>query len=161
MVPESRNVPRSTLRRSVKIDFAATKVPLLFLTGDQDHLTPVAMVKRNGDKYQPGSGSVDYQEVAVDARSMTHVLHEPTNDAGRVAAKGSEQRRTYAGRTESKASRRQAPRTARARSRVRHSGTPFRRLTYPQTPTLPQSTPVVMSTLRKMGAVSVKDPPIL
>ena len=64
VVPESRNVPRSTLGRSARIDFAAPHAPLLFLTGDQDHLTPVAMVRRNAHKYVAGSGQADYQEFA-------------------------------------------------------------------------------------------------
>jgi pimeloyl-ACP methyl ester carboxylesterase len=62
VVPESRNVPRSTLGRSARIDFAAAKVPLFFLTGTQDHLTPVAMVRRNANKYKAGPGQVDYRE---------------------------------------------------------------------------------------------------
>jgi pimeloyl-ACP methyl ester carboxylesterase len=64
VVPESRNVPRSTLGKSARIDFAATHAPLLFLTGDQDHLTPVAMVRRNVHKYASGSGTVDFREFA-------------------------------------------------------------------------------------------------
>ena len=64
VVPESRNVPRSTLGRSARIDFAATRAPLLFLTGGQDHLTPVAMVRRNARKYTAASGQVEYREFA-------------------------------------------------------------------------------------------------
>lgn len=64
VVPESRNVPRSTLGRSARIDFAATHAPLLFLTGDQDHLTPVAMVRRNAHRYTAAGGRVDYREFA-------------------------------------------------------------------------------------------------
>lgn len=62
VVPESRNVPRSTLGRSARIDFAAKHAPVLFLTGDQDHLTPVAMIRRNAHKYPAGAGEVDYRE---------------------------------------------------------------------------------------------------
>lgn len=62
VVPESRNVPRSTLGRSARIDFSAPGAPLLFLTGDQDHLTPVGMVRRNAHKYAAGPRTVDYQE---------------------------------------------------------------------------------------------------
>jgi len=64
VVPESRNVPRSTLGRSARIDFAAPHAPLLFLTGDQDHLTPVAMVRRNAHKYAAAPRAVDYQQFA-------------------------------------------------------------------------------------------------
>jgi|SRR5450759_1377032 pimeloyl-ACP methyl ester carboxylesterase len=62
VVPESRNVPRSTLGRSAKIDFAAVKAPLLFLTGTQDHLTPAAMVRRNAGRYKADAVRVDYRE---------------------------------------------------------------------------------------------------
>jgi pimeloyl-ACP methyl ester carboxylesterase len=62
VVPESRNVPRSSLGRSARIDFTAPQAPLLFLTGTRDHLTPVAMVRRNANKYRAGPGMVDYRE---------------------------------------------------------------------------------------------------
>jgi alpha-beta hydrolase superfamily lysophospholipase len=74
VVPESRNVPRSTLGRSARIDFGTAKVPLLFLTGTQDHLTPVAMVRRNAGKYNAGPGRVDYRE--YDGRSH-YICGEP------------------------------------------------------------------------------------
>jgi pimeloyl-ACP methyl ester carboxylesterase len=74
VVPESRNVPRSTLGRSARIDFTALQVPLLFLTGTQDHLTPVAMVRRNANKYKVGPGKVDYRE--FDGRSH-YICGEP------------------------------------------------------------------------------------
>src|SRR5450759_1502879 len=61
VVPESRNVPRSTLGRSARIDFTASRAPLLFLTGDQDHLTPLAMVRRNAQKYTTAPGPLDYR----------------------------------------------------------------------------------------------------
>jgi pimeloyl-ACP methyl ester carboxylesterase len=64
VVPESRNVPRSTLGRSARIDFAAAGAPLLFLAGDRDHLTPVAMVRRNAQKYAAGPRQVDYRQFA-------------------------------------------------------------------------------------------------
>jgi pimeloyl-ACP methyl ester carboxylesterase len=64
VVPESRNVPRSTLGKSARIDFTAAHAPLLFLTGDRDHLTPAAMVRHNVHKYAAGSGQLDYQEFA-------------------------------------------------------------------------------------------------
>jgi pimeloyl-ACP methyl ester carboxylesterase len=74
VVPESRNVPRSTLGRSARIDFTALQVPLLFLTGTQDHLTPVAMVRRNANKYKTGPGRVDYRQ--FDGRSH-YICGEP------------------------------------------------------------------------------------
>jgi pimeloyl-ACP methyl ester carboxylesterase len=61
-VPESRNVPRSTLTRQGAIDVGRAHVPLLFLGGDQDHLTPLAMVRRNVSAYHPTAGVVDFRE---------------------------------------------------------------------------------------------------
>ena len=62
VVPESRNVPRSTLGHTAKINFDAPHAPLLFLTGNRDHLTPVAMVRRNARRYNADQGKVDFQE---------------------------------------------------------------------------------------------------
>jgi pimeloyl-ACP methyl ester carboxylesterase len=57
VVPESRNVPRSTLGRAARIDFRRDHAPLLFIAGDSDHLTPLPAVRRNARKYK-GSGSI-------------------------------------------------------------------------------------------------------
>jgi len=62
VVPESRLVPRSTLGKSAKIDFSSARAPLFFLAGTRDHLTPVAMVRRNASKYKDDSGQVEYRE---------------------------------------------------------------------------------------------------
>jgi pimeloyl-ACP methyl ester carboxylesterase len=50
-VPESRNVPRSTITSQGRIDFRRAHVPLLFIGGDHDHLTPLDAVRRNARKY--------------------------------------------------------------------------------------------------------------
>jgi len=52
VVPESRNVPRSTLTSQAHIDFTADHAPLLMLAGDTDHLTPEALVRRNAARYR-------------------------------------------------------------------------------------------------------------
>ncbi|MGL5817693.1 MAG: alpha/beta hydrolase [Phycicoccus sp.] len=59
VVPESRNVPRSTLTGQGAIDFGAPHAPLLFLTGDQDHLTPLDAVRRNARAYRKSGDAVD------------------------------------------------------------------------------------------------------
>jgi pimeloyl-ACP methyl ester carboxylesterase len=61
VVPESRNVPRSTLTPQGRIKFGATHAPLLFLTGDSDHLTPLAMVRRNARAYRRSGGVVEFE----------------------------------------------------------------------------------------------------
>jgi pimeloyl-ACP methyl ester carboxylesterase len=52
VVPESRNVPRSTLTAQSHIDFAADHVPLLMLAGDTDHLTPESLIRKNAARYR-------------------------------------------------------------------------------------------------------------
>ena len=49
-------------------------MPLLFLTCAEDHLTPVAMVRRNSSKYKDGYGQVEYRE--FDGRSH-YICGEP------------------------------------------------------------------------------------
>jgi len=51
VVPESRNVPRSTLTKQAHVDFGKSHVPLLMIAGDTDHLTPAAMVEANSKRY--------------------------------------------------------------------------------------------------------------
>jgi alpha-beta hydrolase superfamily lysophospholipase len=67
VVPESRNVPRSTLTKQAHIDFTAPHEPLLFLTGDSDHLTPRALVRKNFDAYRDASSTREF--VAYAGRS--------------------------------------------------------------------------------------------
>jgi len=64
VVPESRNVPRSTLTKQARIDFRAPHVPLLFLAGDQDHLTPLSMIRKNVKAYQAPGSVVELKEFA-------------------------------------------------------------------------------------------------
>jgi pimeloyl-ACP methyl ester carboxylesterase len=52
VVPESRNVPRSTLGRSGRIAFRRDHGPLLFIAGDTDHLCPLRLVARNAMAYR-------------------------------------------------------------------------------------------------------------
>jgi pimeloyl-ACP methyl ester carboxylesterase len=59
-VPESRNVPRSTLTGQGAVDFRRAHAPLLFIGGDRDHLTPLAMVRRNAAAYRRSEGVVAF-----------------------------------------------------------------------------------------------------
>jgi len=56
VVPESRNVPRSLLTRQARIDPAAPHAQLLMIAGDQDHLVPLPLVKRNAARYHDPVG---------------------------------------------------------------------------------------------------------
>ena len=61
VVPESRNVPRSTLGKSAKVDFGRKHGPLLFIAGDSDHLTPLAAVRRNAIAYKAAGGTTRFE----------------------------------------------------------------------------------------------------
>jgi pimeloyl-ACP methyl ester carboxylesterase len=61
VVPESRGVPRSLLTRQARINFRADHPPLLFVTGDRDHLTPAAMVARNARAYARAGKPVEFK----------------------------------------------------------------------------------------------------
>ena len=61
VVPESRNVPRSTLTRQGH-QRPYTHPPLLFLAGDRDHLTPASMVRKNVAAYPASAGPIEFGE---------------------------------------------------------------------------------------------------
>jgi pimeloyl-ACP methyl ester carboxylesterase len=72
VVPESRNVPRTTLTRQGLIDFSRDHVPLLLMAGDSDHLTPAPMIRRNARRY----------ELMVDVREFSGRSHLICNQDG-------------------------------------------------------------------------------
>jgi pimeloyl-ACP methyl ester carboxylesterase len=52
VVPESRNIPRSSTGSDGKIDFAKPHHPLLMVAGAEDHIIPPALVTKNCKAYQ-------------------------------------------------------------------------------------------------------------
>jgi pimeloyl-ACP methyl ester carboxylesterase len=62
VVPESRNVPRSTLTRQGRIDFRRPHVPLLLIAAEQDHLTPASLIRKNAKAYRAAGSVVDFRE---------------------------------------------------------------------------------------------------
>jgi len=62
VVPESRNVPRSTLTSQAGVDFRKPHVPLLLIAGDSDHLTPLSLIRKNAKAYRKSGGVLDFQE---------------------------------------------------------------------------------------------------
>ncbi len=52
VVPESRNIPRETLKKAGKIDFKKPHVPMLFISGEEDHIIPASLNKKNFKKYK-------------------------------------------------------------------------------------------------------------
>lgn len=52
VVPESRNIPRETLKKAGKIDFKKPHVPLLFISGKEDHIIPASLNSTNYKRYK-------------------------------------------------------------------------------------------------------------
>jgi pimeloyl-ACP methyl ester carboxylesterase len=64
VVPESRNVPRSTLTKQAKIDFRVPHVPLYLLAGDSDHLIPASLVEKYAVAYAKAGHPVELRTFA-------------------------------------------------------------------------------------------------
>jgi pimeloyl-ACP methyl ester carboxylesterase len=62
VVPESRNVPRSTLTKQGQIDFRKPHAPLLMIAAERDHLTPASLIRRNANAYRVVDSAVDFTE---------------------------------------------------------------------------------------------------
>ncbi len=52
VVPESRNIPRGTLKGFAKIDFKKPHKPMLFIAGEKDHIVPAPLNRSNFDAYR-------------------------------------------------------------------------------------------------------------
>ncbi len=52
VVPESRNIPRETLGKAGKIDFKKPHAPMLFISGEKDHITPASLNSTNFKRYK-------------------------------------------------------------------------------------------------------------
>jgi pimeloyl-ACP methyl ester carboxylesterase len=52
VVPESRNIPRGTLKSFAKINLTNPHNPLLFIGGEKDHIVPWTLNKSNFDAYK-------------------------------------------------------------------------------------------------------------
>jgi pimeloyl-ACP methyl ester carboxylesterase len=63
-VHESRNVLRGCLGPAGRVDLDRTHAPLLFVSGDQDHMFPEKLARKNADAYTPDAGVVDFKEFA-------------------------------------------------------------------------------------------------
>lgn len=52
VVPESRNIPRETLKKAGEIDFNKPHAPMLFISGKEDHIIPASLNKSNFRRYK-------------------------------------------------------------------------------------------------------------
>jgi pimeloyl-ACP methyl ester carboxylesterase len=62
VVPESRNIPRSSIMDDGKIDFKKAHNPLLIIAGEKDKIIPPSLNKKNFAAYKHKNSKIDYKE---------------------------------------------------------------------------------------------------
>jgi pimeloyl-ACP methyl ester carboxylesterase len=62
VVPESRNIPRGTLKSFAKIDFKKPHQPLLFIAGEKDHCVPTSLNLKNFKAYKDINSIKEFKE---------------------------------------------------------------------------------------------------
>ncbi|TDQ11525.1 alpha/beta hydrolase [Pedobacter metabolipauper] len=62
VVPESKNVSRDGLGKDARVDFKRPHVPLLFVSGTEDHIMPASLNYDNFKKYKDKDSITDYKE---------------------------------------------------------------------------------------------------
>lgn len=70
VVPESRNIPRDTLKDFAAVDFHAPHKPLLFIAGELDHIVPSILIKENFDAYKDGES----KKMLIEFAGRTHYI---------------------------------------------------------------------------------------
>ncbi|MCY1484918.1 Alpha/beta hydrolase family protein [compost metagenome] len=61
-IPESRTVLRDTLTSVSRIDFSKPHAPLLFISGNKDHIMPASLNYKNYKKYKNNGSVTNYKE---------------------------------------------------------------------------------------------------
>lgn len=62
IVPESRNIPRSSRFSDGKIDFTKPHKPLLFVSAEKDHIIPISLTRKNVKAYTDRESVTDFKE---------------------------------------------------------------------------------------------------
>ncbi len=70
VVPESRNIPRSTTGKQGAIDFKKPHVPLLLIAGEKDHIIPASLNLKNYKAYRDKQSVTDFKEF----KDRTHYI---------------------------------------------------------------------------------------
>jgi pimeloyl-ACP methyl ester carboxylesterase len=60
--PESRRVARGAIGKHAKIRFKEPHAPLLFVSGDQDHIMPASLNRKNFKKYKDKNSRIEYKD---------------------------------------------------------------------------------------------------
>jgi pimeloyl-ACP methyl ester carboxylesterase len=61
-LPESRGIPRGTLKKFAKIDLKKAHSPLLFIAGEKDHIVPASLNKKNFKAYKDSSSIITFKK---------------------------------------------------------------------------------------------------
>lgn len=61
VVPESRNIPRSSTKNDGKIDFMKAHNPLLIIAGEKDHIIPASLNRKNFKAYKDKNSITDFK----------------------------------------------------------------------------------------------------
>jgi pimeloyl-ACP methyl ester carboxylesterase len=64
VVPESRNIPRSSTKNDGRIDFKKPHDPLLLIAGEKDHIVPSSLNRKNFEAYRDQNSRRDFKEFA-------------------------------------------------------------------------------------------------
>lgn len=75
VIPESKRASRGALRKEAKIDFKKEHVPLLFVSGTEDHIIPASLNLKNLKRYKNSNSIVAYK--AFEGRNH-YALSQPT-----------------------------------------------------------------------------------
>ena len=75
VVPESRNIPRSSASYQGAIDFSKPHQPLLFIAGEKDTIIPASLNKKNFEAYKDKKSKIDFKEFS----GRTHYICGQTN----------------------------------------------------------------------------------
>jgi len=70
VVPESRNIPRSSRLTDGKIDFNRPHRPLLFVSAERDNIIPVSLTIKNVKAYKDKTSIIDFKEFKERSHSI-------------------------------------------------------------------------------------------
>jgi pimeloyl-ACP methyl ester carboxylesterase len=62
VIPESRNIPRSSRGIDGKIDFKIPHAPLLFVSAEKDHIIPISLNIKNVKSYKDKNSITEFKE---------------------------------------------------------------------------------------------------
>jgi esterase/lipase len=64
VVPESRNIPRSSTGKAGTVDFSKPHAPLLIIAGEKDNIIPPSLNRKNFLAYKDKNSKTDFKEFA-------------------------------------------------------------------------------------------------